>query len=157
MHPNFVLLDQFYASFKQKDYQGMQHSYAEYARFNDEIFQDLDAFHVRMMWEMLIKRGKDLQIEYTINEADDYKGSATWIARYTFSASKRKVENHINSSFRFSNGKIIEQHDRFDLARWARQALGLMGFLFGGTKFLHARIRKNAHNSLENYIQKNCN
>lgn len=156
-HPNFILLDRFYNSFKRKDVTAVQHCYAENATFNDEAFKDLDTFHVRMMWEMLIKRGKDLEIEYQILEADNQSGKAKWIAHYIFSSTKRKVENHIHSSFRFSNGKIIEQHDMFGLMRWARQALGLMGFLFGGTKFLHAKIRKNAHDSLKNYIQKNSN
>jgi ketosteroid isomerase-like protein len=154
-HPNFILLDRFYNSFKRKDITAVQHCYAENATFNDEVFKDLDTFHVRMMWEMLIKRGKDLEIEYQILEADNEHGKAKWIARYTFSSTKRKVENHIHSSFRFSNGKIIEQNDTFDLKKWAKQALGMTGFLFGGAAFFQAKIRKNAQQALENYIQKN--
>ena len=37
---------------------------------------------------------------------------------------------------------IVEQTDTFDLWRWSRQALGLKGWLLGGTSFVQNKIRE---------------
>ncbi len=64
MNSNQELIAGFYQAFQNKDYKTMQDCYAEDATFNDEVFLNLTADEVRAMWEMLIKKGKDLQLVF---------------------------------------------------------------------------------------------
>ena len=158
MTTNEQLITSFYKAFQNKDYKTMQQCYADNAVFNDEVFKNLNALQVRAMWEMLIKRGKDLKLEFKNVTADDKNGSAEWIATYTFSATKRKVVNHIKANFTFENGKIIKHNDSFDFYKWAKQALGFKGFVLGGTNFLKNKVQQAAMKNLNDFInQQNQN
>ena len=114
-----------------------------------QLFPDLDATHVRGMWRMLCERGADLQLEHSGIEADDTTGKAHWEARYTFSATGRKVHNIIDASFTFRDGKITSHKDAFDFWRWSRQALGFSGVLLGWTPLVQNKIRRVAGQQLE--------
>ena len=152
MKTNEDLMHHFYTCFKNKDIKGMQDCYADHATFNDEAFRDLDAAQVRSMWEMLIKSGKDMRIEYNHVKAEGETGSAEWVAHYTFSATGKKVVNRIKASFVFENGKIVKHVDSFNFYKWSGQALGLPGILLGWTDFLKNKIRKQAAENLRLYI-----
>jgi len=152
MNANQQLITSFYEAFQRKDYVAMQACYADNAVFTDEVFQKLDAAHTRKMWEMLIKRGKDLELTFSNVEANDAIGSAAWTATYTFSQTKRKVVNHIRASFEFENGKIVKHTDRFDFYEWSKQALGLSGLLLGWTGFFRKKVQQTARQSLQAYI-----
>jgi ketosteroid isomerase-like protein len=154
MNSNEQLIAHFYTAFQQKDYISMQKCYADTAVFNDEVFKNLDAQQVRSMWEMLIKRGKDLHLEFKHVKADDHTGSAEWIATYTFSSTGRKVVNHIYASFVFENGKIVRHTDQFNFYAWAKQALGLKGLLLGWTNFLKNKVQQTAMKNLAVYIKR---
>jgi ketosteroid isomerase-like protein len=153
MNANEQLITSFYTAFRQKDYKTMQQSYAENAVFNDEVFKDLNTQEVRAMWEMLIKRGKDLQLEFKNVWADDKHGSAEWIATYSFSATGNRVVNHIHAAFTFENGKITSHTDEFPFYKWARQALGTKGLLLGWTGFLKQKVQATAMANLTAYIK----
>ena len=157
MNTNEELIIKFYTAFKDKDIKTLQACYAENAIFNDEAFVNLNTAQVRAMWQMLITRGKDLVLTFDNVQADDSTGSAEWTATYTFSATKRKVVNHIKAKFSFENGKIVKHTDTFNFYRWASQALGLTGFLLGWTVFLKQKVQKTAMESLENFMKKNPN
>lgn len=131
----------------------MQACYAENATFSDPVFQQLDGVQAGKMWEMLIKKGKDLVLEFSNVQADDNGGSADWKATYTFSASKRKVVNHIHATFVFENGKIVQHRDHFNFYKWARQALGFPGLLFGWTGFVRESVRIKAMGNLTAFIR----
>ena len=152
MKVNEQLITHFYTCFQNKDFQGMQQCYADNATFYDPAFENLDAAQVKKMWEMLISKGKDLRLEFSNVQADEQKGSADWIATYTFSASGKKVVNKIHADFVFENGKIVQHRDQFDFYKWMRQALGLPGLLFGWTSFLRESVRQKAKQNLANYI-----
>ena len=154
MHPNQQLLTSFYEAFQRKDYATMQACYADNAVFNDAVFQNLDAAHTRTMWEMLIRRGKDLELTFSDIEANDTTGSAAWTATYTFSQTKRKVVNHVKASFAFENGKISKHTDHFNFYNWSKQALGLSGLLLGWTGFLRKKVQRTALKSLTDYMKK---
>lgn len=154
MHPNENLIHLFYGAFQKKDYQTMQNCYSDRAVFNDEVFQNLNAAQVKAMWEMLIKRGNDLQLEYHSVQADDQQGSTEWVASYTFSQTGRKVVNRIKASFVFEKGQIVHHTDHFDFYLWARQALGTPGWLLGWTSFLKNKVRQRAMQTLENFMKK---
>lgn len=130
----------------------MQNCYADNATFSDAVFQNLNAAQVKAMWEMLITRGKDLELRFQNIEAGEKTGSAEWIANYTFSQTGNKVENHIKANFEFENGKIIKHVDDFDFYKWSGQALGISGKLLGWTSFLKNKVRNKAMKSLEDFI-----
>lgn len=152
MKPNENLIHHFYTCFKNKDFKGMQACYADNAIFSDAVFKNLDAAQVRSMWEMLIKSGKDLRLEYNHVHTDEETGTAEWVAHYTFSATGKKVVNRIQASFVFENGKIVQHTDHFNFYKWSSQALGLPGILLGWTDFLKNKIRKRAAENLRLYI-----
>ena len=152
-HPNQLLLEHFYTCFQNKDYAGMQACYCDDATFSDEAFQNLDAPQVRAMWEMLIRNGKDLQLEFRDVSADEHTGSAYWEARYTLSVTGRKVLNKISASFEFENGKIKKHIDRFDFYAWARQAFGFTGVLLGWTPYFRKKVNSTAMGNLARFVQ----
>ena len=131
----------------------MQACYSDDATFSDEAFQGLNATQVRAMWEMLIRNGKDLQLEFKDVSADEHTGKAYWEASYTFSATGRKVLNKISASFEFENGKIKKHLDRFDFYAWARQAFGLTGILLGWTPYFHKKVNSIAMGNLARFMQ----
>ncbi|MFI5206953.1 MAG: nuclear transport factor 2 family protein [Gemmatimonadales bacterium] len=147
-------MDSFYRAFQRRDHAAMARCYARDVVFQDEVFS-LEGWCVAAMWRMLCERGTDLRIEAGDIVADDAEGAATWDAWYTFSATGRSVHNHIRASFVLREGLIVRHTDRFDLHRWAAQALGLKGLLLGWTPFVQRAIRKNAARSLEKFIRDN--
>lgn len=146
------LLTTFYEAFQRKDYQTMQACYADNAVFNDPAFPNLNAAQVRAMWEMLVRQGKDMQMTYRVLDANDTTGHAEWTATYTFSKTGRRVVNHVRSSFRFANGKIVAHTDQFDFHTWSKQALGLPGLLLGWTGFLQRKVQQTALDGLAKFM-----
>lgn len=152
MHTNEQLITTFYTAFQQKDYATMQSCYADDAKFSDPVFQNLNAKEVKAMWQMLITRGKDLQLTFSDITANDTSGTAKWEAAYTFTATGNKVLNKIKANFILKDGKITEHIDDFDFYIWAKQALGLKGLLLGWTGFLKNKVRQGARKNLEKFM-----
>ncbi len=144
----------FYQAFQKKDYQTMQSLYAEVATFSDPAFQNLNAPQVRNMWEMLLSRSKDLQLEYQILEENAHQIKTQWIATYTFTKTGRKVVNKIVATMSFENGLIVKHIDNFNFHRWASQALGTVGLLLGWTPFLRKKVQTEARKNLDSFMQK---
>ena len=86
------------------------------------------------------------------HDAHDDRGSAHWIARYTFTQTGRSVTNDVRARFRFDDGLIADHRDEFDFHRWARQALGTSGLLLGWTPILRSAVRRRARAGLDEFI-----
>ena len=155
MHPNAALLTRFYTALGRRDAAAMSACYDRSVQFSDEVFPDLEGDETRAMWQMLCERGKDLRIEFENLEADDHRGRAHWEAWYTFSATGRRVHNRIVARFEFRDGKISRHHDSFSFWRWARQALGPVGWLLGWTPAMKNKVRRQAAANLRRYTEKN--
>lgn len=154
MHPHEQLIETFYRSFQKRDAEGMAACYHQDISFSDPVFPDLHGDQARGMWRMLCARGKDLELTFDNVRADDSKGSAHWEARYTFSASGRKVHNIIDAEFEFRDGKIYRHKDTFDFWRWSRMALGPAGLLLGWTPILRNGVRTKAKKGLVDFMAK---
>jgi len=154
-HPNAQLIHQFYSAFQRKDPEGMKQCYHEELTFNDEVFRNLNYLEACNMWEMLIKAGKDLEVEFSDIQADDTHGQAQWTATYTFSKTQREVVNKLQASFVFKEGKIVQHTDRFNFYKWARQAFGMTGILLGWSGFFKNKVRETAKHRLLEYMKKN--
>jgi ketosteroid isomerase-like protein len=144
MHPNAALIYQFYQAMQTRDAEGMAACYAVDVHFSDPVFGSLHGDQAADMWRMLLSRAKDFHLTFDDVFADDHSGSAHWVARYTFSQTGRAVVNRIQASFIFADGKIVRHEDRFDLWRWAHQALGAKGLLLGWAAPVQQAIRKQA-------------
>jgi len=154
MHPNHELINRFYSAFQKLDYTVMQSCYADETTFSDAVFLNLDSSETKAMWEMLCKRANNLVIDYTIISADDKTGTASWTATYIFTATGRKVTNHIKASFEFSNGKISKHSDKFSLYKWSQQAFGSTGLLMGWMPFFRNKVRTGAKSALHSFMGK---
>jgi ketosteroid isomerase-like protein len=141
---NAGLIRAFYAALGRRDAEAMIACYAPDVRFSDPVFPDLDAAGAAAMWRMLCSRGKDLAVTASDISADATTGRAHWVATYTYSATGRRVENRIDATFAFRDGRIVRHQDRFDLYRWARQALGVKGALLGWLPPVQGAIRRQA-------------
>lgn len=143
MHPHAALITRFYEAFSRRDWAAMAACYHPDVHFSDEVF-DLHGADAGMMWRMLCTNGRDLALDCSDIAADAATGRAHWDARYTFSATGRKVLNRIDARFEFRDGLILRHVDRFDFWRWSRQALGTPGLLLGWSGFLRDKVRAKA-------------
>lgn len=152
MHANAHLIHRFYGAFQRRDAQAMAACYAADAQFHDPVFGELPRARAAAMWQMLCARATDLDLTVSDVTADDARGAARWVARYTFGATGRPVTNRIQATFEFTDGRIRRHMDRFDLYAWARQALGVPGLLLGWAPPFQRAIRARAVRGLDAYI-----
>ena len=154
MHPNEELLKTFYTCFQRREPAGMTACYHPEVVFSDPVFQTLKGERASAMWHMLIGRSKDIEILFGDIQADEQSGSAHWEARYTYSATGRKVQNVVQAQFGFQEGSILVHQDTFDLWKWAAQALGISGRLFGWTPLMQQTIQRKAAQTLDAYMER---
>jgi ketosteroid isomerase-like protein len=147
------LIERFYSAFDRRDGNAMAACYAPDARFRDPVFGRLDAAQAGAMWRMLTGRAEDLRVELAEHEADGDRGSARWIARYTFTQTGRPVVNEVHADFRFADGLIAEHVDEFGFYRWARQALGLRGAALGWMPQTRLSVQRQARAGLDRWMQ----
>lgn len=150
-HPNAQLIERFYQAFQRRDGEAMAACYSADVQFSDPVFTDLHGAEAGDMWRMLTARAQDFSLTYEGVEADGQRGSARWVASYTFTQTGRKVTNHIRAHFHFRDGLICQHVDSFDLWRWSRQALGAKGALLGWVPPVQAAIRAQAAKGLAAY------
>ena len=121
-------LARFYDAFAGRDAATMAGMYAGDATFEDPVFR-LKGAEIGRMWTGLVGRARDFSVAYTIAQAASGRGTVEWTARYLFRG--RPVVNVIVSEIEFDGERIARQVDRFDFPRWAAQAIGTPGRLFG--------------------------
>lgn len=156
MTQNENTIHKFYTAFANADAAEMCKCYHPDIQFLDPAFGLLKGKFVCNMWRMLIERSKgNINILFSEVEADDYMGSAQWIATYNFSKTNRKVVNIIQAKFHFQNGLIIKHIDEFDIWKWSKQAFGIVGFLLGWTGYFQKKIQEQALLSLKKYNETN--
>jgi ketosteroid isomerase-like protein len=156
MTQNENTIIKFYTAFANADATQMCECYHSNVQFRDPAFGLLKGNEVCLMWKMLIERSNgNLKIEFSEVEANEFVGSARWIASYRFSKTNRKVVNTIAAKFYFQDGLIIKHIDDFDIWKWSKQALGIKGLLLGWTGFMQKKIQKQARGSLKTYSEKN--
>ncbi len=151
-HPNDELIERFYAAFARRDGDAMATCYAPSATFSDPVFSDLHGQEPGEMWRMLTGRAEDLEVKLLEHEAGEERGSAHWLADYTFSMTGRKVHNDVRAVFRFQDGLIAEHRDSFSFYAWSRQALGPAGLVLGWTPIVHGKVKRQARAGLDEFL-----
>jgi limonene-1,2-epoxide hydrolase len=151
---NTTVVHTFFSAFIRRDYQTMQLAYRDDATFSDNVFGTLNAKETKAMWQMLIEKGTDLKVNYGYVKARE-GGIVTceWTAEYSFGKNRRPVVNRIRTYMEIEDDKIVKHRDRFDVHRWAKQAIGTPGLLFGWMLFFQQGIRKKALASLYAYMK----
>ena len=146
------LIQKFYTAFANNDAKTMCECYHPNIQFEDPAFGKLIGRDACRMWQMLLERSKgNIKIEFSDIEANEYLGSAKWVATYNFSKTNRQVVNRIFAQFQFADGLIIKHNDSFDIWKWSKQAFGFKGYLLGWTGYMQKEIQKQAKISLEKY------
>jgi ketosteroid isomerase-like protein len=146
-----TVVTRYFEAFRRRDAAAMAACYADDAHFSDPIFPDLDAAGVRAMWAMLLSRGSDVTVDYTIQSGTPDAADIDWVARYTFSGTGRKVENRVHTRLEIAADRIVRQKDTFDTWRWSRQALGFTGLLLGWSPTLIGKVQAKAARGLESF------
>ena len=150
LSPNEQVLTDFYSAFARLDADGMTAHYDPQVVFRDPVFGRLEAEQAGRMWTMLCSGARDFHLDFGGIEADETTGQAWWTASYTFSGTGRRVVNRVRSQFRFRDGRIVEQQDRFSLRRWAAQAIGPAGQVMSAP-VLRKAIRRQATTRLRGW------
>jgi ketosteroid isomerase-like protein len=150
-HPNEELISRFYSAFARRDGDAMAVCYAPGVHFRDPVFTDLRGEEAGAMWRMLTGRAKDLDVRLSEHQATAERGSARWLADYTFSTGRR-VHNDVRAEFRFEHGLIVEHIDSFSFYEWARQALGVAGLTLGWTPMLRGKVQRQARAGLDEFL-----
>lgn len=148
------ILTKFYDAFKKLDAETMVSCYHEEVVFQDPAFGKLEGERAKNMWRMLCKNAIDLKIEFKNIKIDKNIGEAYWEAIYTYRKTGRKIHNKVDANFEFKDGKIIRHTDKFNLHNWAKQGLGIKGFLFGGTSFFKEKLQNQTAILLDRYERK---
>ncbi|CAN5754741.1 nuclear transport factor 2 family protein [soil metagenome] len=151
MNPNARLIQDFYAALEAGNGEFMASAYSSDASFTDPVF-DLRGDEIGAMWTMFCSAPGDIEVVVSDIEADDRVGRAHWEPKYRFGRPGRPVHNRIDATFEFLDGTISVHRDDFSFPRWARQALGLPGWLFGSTGFLQERVRTQAAAQLKRFM-----
>lgn len=141
-----AVLTHLYDALARRDGAAMAALYAPDATFEDPVFR-LRGRQIGQMWIALTRRAKDLGISYTITQSESGRGAVECTARYLFGG-RHPVVNRILSDIEIEEGLIVRQRDRFDFPRWAAQALGLPGRLFGRFSWFRKAVSRRAMRSL---------
>jgi ketosteroid isomerase-like protein len=153
MQTNDQVISKFYRAFQQLDAATMNSCYSDDIVFNDPAFGILQGEEAKSMWQMLCKNAKDFSLTFSnIQLLDEEYATCNWVATYTFSQTGRKVVNSIKAFMKLKDGKIIEHSDAFKLSKWAAQALGWKGALFGWMGWMKRKIQSNARKNLKKFM-----
>jgi SnoaL-like domain len=136
------VLTRFYDAFARRDGGTMASLYAPGATFEDPVFA-LSGADIGKMWISLAKNAKEFSLSYKVAQAENGTGVVEWTARYLFGG-KNPVVNVIQSEIELKDGLIVRQKDSFDFPRWAAQALGLPGWLFGRFEWFRRKVSAQA-------------
>ena len=151
-------LQTFYHAFLALDARKMSACYAADARFADPLMRVEGRDGIGSMWQMLcdaiVSNGRaDWRLLVGELQIEGERGHVHWEPKYRFGSDDQRVHNLIDSSFTFNEqGLIASQHDRYDLWRWSRQALGTRGTLLGWMPWFRARLRERAARHLEAWM-----
>ena len=152
---NELIANEFYSAFANRNAAAMNKLYHKGLEFEDPAFGKLHYDQACAMWSMLCSSAKDLVISFDIIKSDENTVTTKWIADYNFSKTNRMVHNEIIAVMKIETDLIIEHTDSFNLHKWAKQALGLQGFILGGTNFFRKKLHQQTGRQLLRYIQKN--
>lgn len=146
------IANQFYGAFVQKDIATLDKLYHPDLQFSDPAFGSLTKAETIAMWSMLFGASDDLKVTFSFLEAKNDHARVAWVAKYSFGRNKRQVINRITADLIIEDQQIISHQDRFDLHKWARQALGLTGLILGWSGFFKTKLQRQTKQRLRKFM-----
>lgn len=142
MDVNVECVRKFYKAFSERNVDGMLAQYSTDIIFSDPVSGVLEGEQVRRMWSLLCSRAVDFSLEFgnIVDKGDGYY-TCDWKASYVSSFTGNRVVNSVRAYMQIEKGKIIGHSDAFRFYKWARQAFGIKGWLFGWTTFFQRIVR----------------
>lgn len=153
MNNHQALLQRFYTAFARGHYEEMATYYHEKATFEDPAFGILNSNEVKAMWRMLLSHTQSkIAIHFSEARVEGEKYKVQWTADYLFSSTHRPIHNKIVATFEFKDDKIYRHKDNFNLYRWACQALGWKGYLWGWTTIFKKNMQQKTRKMLNKFM-----
>lgn len=161
MPSNPTTVTNFYQAFSRLDADAMAECYAEGAQFADEAFHLRGKREVMGMWRMLFQATQagnraDWKLEWGDLREEGAEIKVRWEEDYRFGVARRSVHNCVLATFTFDEeGKILTHHDRFNLWRWSRMALGVPGAVLGWSPAFRKLMGRQARANLDKFLASN--
>jgi ketosteroid isomerase-like protein len=144
MTPDEETVRKLYESVKRGDAAAAAECYCDDASYRDIAFDLRGKPDIAAMWRLVCSRGVEVEYCDIRTEGSEVKGR--WVFNYRFHGTN-PVNNPMDSTFIFRDGKILVHHDHASRWNWARQALGIpKGALVTVLPFI---LRKEAMEELE--------
>lgn len=147
------IISDFYTAFSKGDVMAMKACYHKDIEFEDPAFGMLKGDQVSSMWQMLLSKKDESELEISFDVINEHQ--AAWTAQYKYGPKKRKVVNHIRAHFEFKDGLISKHIDHFNLWKWSQQALGLSGYLLGWSGFMKNKVQSTTNRLLKKFMKEN--
>ncbi|ARU92149.1 hypothetical protein SCLARK_001685 [Spiroplasma clarkii] len=148
---NKEVVVKFFTALSKGDWKLMNNLYSKDVAFSDTVFGELNYSQITNLWEMLLTENPDLSANFKIVE-DGEVVKVQWVMVSKFGQKHRKVILNILSTLEVSKGKIIKHNDHFDFKKWAKQALGIIGWMLGSKQSFKNRIKEEAFIKLNSFI-----
>jgi ketosteroid isomerase-like protein len=122
MTPDEETVRRLYESVKRGDAAAATECYCDDASYRDIAFDLKGKSDIAAMWRLVCSRGVKVDYGNIRTEGSEVKGH--WVFNYRFHDTN-PVNNPMDSTFIFRDGKILVHHDSASRWNWARQALGI--------------------------------
>lgn len=157
---NEDIVNNFLTRYQKHDFGGMHDCLDKNVTFSDFAF-DIQGKEVRAMWHWFcvtyLERKKPIDVpEFEIIQSEGDIVLAKYRVSYLYGEKQRPVDYFINSHFRLTNGKIVDQKDTFGSIsqfEFAEMAFGFPLQLLALTPLLHIVVRKKAAEKLSQFMK----
>jgi hypothetical protein len=118
----------FYAAFASRDTAAMRSFYGAGVHFHDPLFGNLRGIEqVMLMWTSIMPKADPFRIAPGPASTPTMRSDGAWEVRVHWDAhyglGKARITNHSDTTLAIKDGRIIDQHDVWNLAAWTAQAL----------------------------------
>jgi len=142
MHePQRDVLDTFLQALAHRDIDTMMSCYSAEATYHSPIFPHVEGDMLAATWQWFCAKAPDLTLTVKTCTIEGEHAHVEWTATYTFPKTGRPVTQITTSTFTFDALKICCHSDHFDLHAWSRMALGPLGRVFGGRRWLQRSLQ----------------
>lgn len=149
----------FFDALARLDAYALAQCYAPSARFEDAAWSLQGTEAIAAMWEMICddtrRLGADVwRLECLRIRGTRHRCKVDWRLSHRDPATGRLIHQRMESRFLLTrDGRIDFHENRFSLWRWSRQARGLSGWLLGWTPIMRQRVRHDAAQRLDRYLE----
>lgn len=153
MSSNRELIEKFYQSFQNRDFEAMDNCYDDNIVYFDPLYHFLNGSNVKFMWKFRYANTNHFNLDFEQIKTDDEEYfTIEYRIRYVSEETGNVVDQSIKSYIRISSGKISEHSEAFSIHQWSSMVYGGIAKLIGWNRFYQNRLKKNARKKLLNFI-----